>query len=36
VGRPGYRGVGAGLGTILYAIAAIFAVVLVLRLLGVI
>lgn len=35
VGRPGYAGVGAGLGTILYILAAIVLIVLVLRLLGV-
>ena len=35
VGRPGYSGVGAGLGTLLYLLAAIALVVIVLRLLGV-
>ena len=36
VSRPGYHGVGAGLGVLLHAIAAIFAIVLVLRLLGIV
>ena len=35
-GRPAYRGAGAGMGNILYAIAAIVLVVIVLRLLRVI
>ena len=35
VGRPGYAGAGAGLGNILYVLAAIALVVIVLRLLGV-
>ena len=34
VGRPGYSGRGAGLGTILYVLAAIIFIVIVLRLLG--
>jgi hypothetical protein len=35
VGRPGYSGAGAGLGNILYVIAAIALIVIVLRLVGV-
>ncbi len=35
VGRPGYSGAGAGLGTILYVLAAILLIAIVLRLLGV-
>jgi hypothetical protein len=35
VGRPGYAGAGAGLGNILYIIAAIVLIVIVLRLLGI-
>jgi len=35
-GRPGYSGAGAGMGKILYAIAAIVLIVIVLRLLRVI
>ena len=35
VGRPGYAGAGAGLGNILYVLAAIALIVVVLRLLGV-
>ena len=35
VGRPGYHGAGAGLGILLHAIAAVFAIMLVLRLLGI-
>ena len=35
VGRPGYRGVGSGLGILLHAIAGIFSIVLVLRLLSI-
>ena len=34
VGRPGYAGAGAGLGNILYVIAALVLIVLVLRLVG--
>ncbi len=35
VGRPGYAGAGAGIGNILYVIAAIVLIVIVLRLLGI-
>ena len=34
VGRPGYAGRGAGLGNILYVLAAVIIIVIVLRLLG--
>lgn len=34
VGRPGYQGFGAGLGTVLYILAVIVLIVIVLRLIG--
>jgi hypothetical protein len=36
VGRPGYKGAGAGMGNILYVLGAIVLIVIVLRLLSVI